>query len=264
MSNEVKVFTNNEFGSVRSMIINNAPWFVGKDVAMALGYTNTRKALNDHVDDEDKGVTKCDTLGGKQKMTIINESGLYSLIMSSKLPKAKEFKHWVTSEVLPSIRKTGGYIPATTEMTDMEILAQALLITKRTIEERDKRIELLAKDNAEMKPKAEFADAVSVSPSDITIGTLAKILKQNGVDIGRTRLYDWMRQNKYLVSNKKDWNMPRQEYVNCGYFRIRESTIDMGYGRSPAVRCTTYVTGKGQQYFVKMFMKGGKPIAVRC
>lgn len=134
--NELKIFQSPQFGTIRTLTVDNEPWFVGKDVAEILGYSNTRKALNDHVDDEDKGVTKCDTLGGAQEMTIINESGLYSLILLSKLPKAKEFKRWVTSEVLPTIRKTGGYIAGANEMSDEEIMAKALLIGKRTIEQQ--------------------------------------------------------------------------------------------------------------------------------
>lgn len=192
---------------------------------------------------------------GKQyKMYYMNRDGFSLLVMGFTGKKALEWKLKYIEAFNAMEKKVNGFA-GLPDFTNPVIAARAWA---DQLEARQKAEAQLV----EMKPKAEFADAVSVSPSDITIGTLAKILKQNGVDIGRTRLYDWMRQNKYLVSNKKDWNMPRQEYVNCGYFRIRESTIDMGYGRSPAVRCTTYVTGKGQQYFVKMFMKGGKPIAV--
>lgn len=190
------------------------------------------------------------------KMYYMNRDGFSLLVMGFTGKKALEWKLKYI-EAFNTMEKKVNRFAELPDFTNPVIAARAWA---DQLEARQKAEAQLV----EMKPKAEFADAVSVSPSDITIGTFAKILKQNGVDIGRTRLYDWMRQNKYLVSNKKDWNMPRQEYVNCGYFRIRESTIDMGYGRSPAVRCTTYVTGKGQQYFVKMFMKGGKSIAVRC
>lgn len=194
---------------------------------------------------------------GKQyKMYYMNRDGFSLLVMGFTGKKALEWKLKYIEAFNAMEKKVNGFA-GLPDFTNPVVAARAWA---DQLEARQKAEAQLV----EMKPKAEFADAVSVSPSDITIGTLAKILKQNGVDIGRTRLYDWMRQNKYLVSNKKDWNMTRQEYVNCGYFRIRESTIDMGYGRSPAVRCTTYVKGKGQQYFVKMFMKGGKPIAVRC
>lgn len=199
--------------------------------------------------------TAPDKYGREQKMYYMNRDGFSLLVMGFTGKKALEWKLKYIEAFNAIEKKVNGFAKLP-DFTNPVIAARAWA---DQLEARQKAEAQLV----EMKPKAEFADAVSVSPSDITIGTLAKILKQNGVDIGRTRLYDWMRQNKYLVSNKKDWNMPRQEYVNCGYFRIRESTIDMEYGRSPAVRCTTYVTGKGQQYFVKMFMKGGKPIAVR-
>ena len=194
---------------------------------------------------------------GKQyKMYYMNRDGFSLLVMGFTGKKALEWKLKYIEAFNAMEKKVNGFAELP-DFTNPVIAARAWADQLEARQKAEAQI-------VEMKPKAEFADAVSVSQSDITIGTLAKILKQNGVDIGRTRLYGWMRQNKYLVSNKKDWNMPRQEYVNCGYFRIRESTIDMGYGRSPAVRCTTYVTGKGQQYFVKMFMKGGKSIAVRC
>ena len=137
MSNEIKVFENTEFGSVRGIEINGEPWLVGKDVAKILGYSNTRDAISKHVDDEDKGVAKCDTLGGVQDLTIINESGLYSLILSSKLPKAKRFKHWVTSEVLPSIRKTGSY--SVQQKVDSYMIEDSIARAKRWIEEEEER-----------------------------------------------------------------------------------------------------------------------------
>lgn len=186
--NELKIFNNEEFGQIRAIEQDGEPWFVGKDVAEALGYSNSRKALSDHVDEEDKGVTKRDTLGGAQDMTIINESGLYSLVLSSKLPTAKKFKRWVTSEVIPSIRKHGAYL------TDQKI--EELLISPDTIinlatqikEEREKN-KVLAEDVERMRPKELFADAVSASDSSIAVGDLAKYMKQNGINIGRNRLF---------------------------------------------------------------------------
>lgn len=148
--------------------------------------------LNKHVDDEDKGVAKCDTLGGTQNIAIINESGLYSLVLSSKLPSAKKFKRWVTSEVLPTLRKTGKY--SINEMDSKELLARAVIESQRLLEEKDKQIE-------EMKPKALFADAVSASEGSITVGALAKFLAQNGIDIGQNRLFEWLRDNGYLIEN---------------------------------------------------------------
>lgn len=253
--NELKIFQNSEFGTIRTLSINNEPWFIGKDVASILGYSNTRKALNDHVDDEDKGVTKCDTLGGAQEMTIINESGLYSLILSSKLPKAKEFKRWVTSEVLPSIRKTGGYIAGANEMSDEEIMAKALLIGKRTIEQQKARIEQLESDTTRMKPKEIFADAVSASKQSILVGELAKLLRQNGVEIGQNKLFAWLRENGYLIKAKRsDYSMPTQRSMNMKLFEIKETAITHSDGHV-SVNKTVKVTGKGQVYFVNLFMK---------
>lgn len=184
---ELQIFQNAEFGSVRTADINGVPYFVGKDVAEILGYSNTRKALLDHVDEENKtdGVTIRDSIGREQAPVLINESGLYSLILSSKLPNAKKFKRWVTSEVLPAIRKTGGYIPAASDMSDEEIMAKALLIGKRTIEQQKERIKALEADKDRMRPKEIFADAVATSNTSILIGDLAKILKGNGINIGQ-------------------------------------------------------------------------------
>lgn len=244
-----KTFSNNEFGDIRTVEINGEPWFIGKDVAEALGYSNTRKALIDHIDSDDKGVTKCDTLRGKQDMTIINESGLYSLILLSKLPNSKKFKKWVTSEVLPQIRKTGGYIPVNENMSDSEIMARALVVAQKTIENKDKLIE-------DMKPKAIFADAVVTSHSSILVGELAKLLKQNGIDIGQNRLFQWLRDKGYLIKRKgTDFNMPTQKSMDLGLFEIKERTINNPDGGIRITK-TPKVTGKGQLYFVNKFKKG--------
>lgn len=196
----VEIFKNPEFGEVRTLMVNNEPWFVGKDVAAALGYTNTRKAIADHVDEEDKGVTKCDTLGGEQELTIINESGLYSLVLSSKLPTARQFKRWVTHEVIPSIRKHGmyatdGLLAKATQDPDFLI---GLLNNMK--DERKKRLEAESKLH-EAHPKIVFADAVSVSNNAILIFDLAKILKQNGVEIGGRRLFDKLREEGFLIKS---------------------------------------------------------------
>lgn len=254
--NELQIFKSPEFGQVRTVMIGGEPWLVGKDIATALGYTNTRKALNDHVDDEDKGVTKCDTLGGAQEMTIINESGLYSLVLSSKLPTAKKFKHWITSEVLPAIRKTGGYIANTETMTDAEIMSKALLIAKQTIESREQRIHSLEAETERMKPKEIFADAVSASNSFILIGDLAKILHGNGIKIGRGRLFAWMREHGFLIKQKgTSYNMPTQRAMELGLFRVKEGSYVDGKGNNIITK-TTKVTGKGQQYFINKFLAG--------
>ena len=178
---------------VRTVIINNEPYFVGKDVAEILGYTNPRQALKNHVDEDDKGVSKCDTPGGKQDLVIINESGMYSLVLSSKLPQAKEFKRWVTSEVLPTIRKHGMF--ATDELLDNPDFAIATL--QKLKEEREAK-KLLEATIEEQKPKVIFANAVSASHTSILVGEFAKIMRQNGADMGQNRMFAWLRENGYL------------------------------------------------------------------
>lgn len=243
--NELKVFNSEEFGDVRTVTINGDPWFVGKDVAAALGFTNPRDVISTHVFDEDKGVESIDTLGGKQKMTVINESELYALVFGSRLKSAQRFKHWVTSEVLPAIRRTGGYqMPAP---QGKELLALAVLEAQKTIEAQNTEIE-------RMKPKAIFADAVSASTSSILIGDLAKLLRQNGVDTGQKRLFEQLRNEGYLMKTGSSRNMPKQKYVANGFFQIKETVISNPDG-SVRMTKTTKVTGKGQQYFLNKYLK---------
>lgn len=248
--NELKVFNSEEFGDVRTVTINGDPWFVGKDVAAALGFTNPRDAILTHVFDEDKGVESIDTLGGKQKMTVINESGLYALVFGSRLKSAQRFKHWVTSEVLPAIRRTGGYqMPAP---QGKELLALAVLEAQKTIEAQNTEIE-------RMKPKAIFADAVSASTSSILIGDLAKLLRQNGVDTGQKRLFEQLRNEGYLMKTGSSRNMPKQKYVANGFFQIKETVISNPDG-SVRMTKTTKVTGKGQQYFLNKYLKNKEAV----
>jgi anti-repressor protein len=252
--NELKVFNSPEFGQVRTFDKGGEPWFVGKDVATILGYERTADAIRAHVDDDDKGVGEIQTPGGKQKIVIINESGLYSLVLSSKLPTAKKFKHWITSEVLPAIRKTGGYIANAEIMTDAEIMSKALLIAKQTIESREQRIHSLEAETERMKPKEIFADAVSASNSSILIGDLAKILHGNGIKIGRGRLFAWMREHGFLIKQKgTSYNMPTQRAMELGLFRVKEGSYVDGKGNNIITK-TTKVTGKGQQYFINKFL----------
>ena len=241
--NDLQLFNNPEFGAVRAVEVDGEPWFVGKDVAQALGYSNPRKALADHVDAEDKGVTKCYTPGGEQDITTINESGLYSLVLSSKLPGAKKFKRWVTSEVLPTIRKTGGYQLPKDYPSALRALA-------------DTTGKLLAAEteNEANKPKVLFADAVSTAKTSILVGELAKLLKQNGVDIGQNRLFGWLRENGFLIRrNGTDFNMPTQKSMDLGLFEIKETVVSHADGHT-SVNKTPKVTGKGQQYFVQRFL----------
>lgn len=373
----MRIFENEEFGKVRMVKIEGQPYFVGKDIATALGYANARKAVLTHVDEEDKGVTKWDTLGGMQEMTVINESGLYSLVLSSKLPSAKKFKRWVTTEVLPSIRKTGGdseqpkgvvatsYQYSSGDMVDTngsgqcglvmvneqndeqvvsgralhqflgvgteymkwfarmceygfaenadytvfvkndenpnggrpstdhvlkldmakelcmlarsdkgkqarryflelerewnspeKVMARALKIAQQKLTVFGDRIKLLEADAERMRPKEIFADAVTGSSDTIPVGELAKILRQNGYRIGRNRLFDWMRENGYLIQRAGDsYNCPTQKAMDMGLFEIKETVVTHSDGTVSVYR-TSKVTGKGQIYFVHKFSKG--------
>lgn len=244
---ELIIFENEEFGKVRTLTINNEPWFVGKDVTEALGFVNSRDAIATHVFLEDKGVEIIDTLGGKQTMTIINESGLYALVFGSRLESAKRFKHWVTSEVLPSIRKTGSY---QMQPEGKKLLALAVLEAQKVIEEQTVQIE-------EMKPKAIFADAVAASDTSILVGELAKLLRQNGFHTGQNRLFAILRDQGYLIKGGSSKNMPTQTSVDRGLFEIKETIINNPDG-SIKISKTPKVTGKGQQHFINKFLGGRK------
>ena len=246
---ELQIFKNEEFGEVRTVTIDNEPWFVGKDVALSLGYRDTSDALKKHVSEEDKLTRRFADSGQNREMYIINESGLYALIFGSKLESAKRFKHWVTSEVLPSIRKHGVYaVDELLQNPDMAIKAFTALK-----EEREKN-KVLQADNERMKPKEIFADAVAASHTAILIGDLAKLLKQNGVETGQKRLFVWMREHGYLIKRQgADWNMPTQKSMEMGLFEVKESTVNNPDG-SVRINKTTKVTGKGQQYFINKFL----------
>lgn len=245
---EIRVFENKKLGLIRSVVIDGEPWFVGKDVAEILGYSNSRKAISDHIDEEDKGVMKCDTPGGKQSFTVINESGLYSLILSSKLPKAKEFKHWVTSEVLPSIRKHGIYATDTTIDNIINNPDFGIKLLEELKAEREKRIQA-EKKNEINKPLVDFANHVHSSDSLISIGNFAKALNDEGFDIGRNRLFKYMKNNNILMSN----NVPYQKYIESGYFKVKEVCKSNSYGNK-MLFSTTYITGKGQIWLYKKIM----------
>lgn len=244
--NKLQVF-NFESHEVRSLLINSEPWFVGKDVAEALGYSKARNAIATHIDSEDKKDAPIQgTLGGVQEMTVINESGLYSLVLSSKLPSAKKFKRWVTSEVLPALRKTGQY--QVKELSGQELMAKALIEAQSVLAAKDKQIE-------EMKPKVVFADAVATSHTSILVGELAKILKQNGIDMGQKRLFAWLREKGYLIKRQgTDYNMPTQKAMELGLFEIKEGSYVNGSGVNITTK-TPKITGKGQQYFINKFLQ---------
>ena len=243
--NNIQLFNSPEFGQIRTITDNDGIYFVGKDVAEILGYANPRKALIDHVDLEDKGVTKCDTPGGVQDLTTINESGLYSLVLSSKLPSAKRFKRWVTSEVLPALRRQGGYMLANANETPEQIMARALKIADEALKRKDAIIE-------EMKPKALFADAVGASDNTCLVGELAKMLRQNGVDIGANRLFKRLRNEGFLGKYGSNYNVPTQRSMELGLFRIKETAIQHSDGHVTLQR-TPKCTGKGQRYFIKRY-----------
>nr|UVX52052.1 MAG: antirepressor protein KilAC domain [Bacteriophage sp.] len=261
MNNEIKVFSNEEFGSIRRVEIDGEYWLSGKDVAQALGYAKPENALSAHVDDEDKTTTLVQGTGSnyKSKATVINESGLYSLVLSSKLPSAKKFKRWVTSEVLPSVRKHGAYM--TPETLEAAILNPDYLLKVATAlkAETDKRKALEAKVSADA-PKVLFADSVAASSSTVLVGELAKIMRQNGVDMGERRLFRWMRDNGYLIKrNGTDYNMPTQASMEQGLFRIKETVINHSDGHT-SVSKTPKVTGKGQTFFLNKFLGEGKTV----
>jgi anti-repressor protein len=252
---EIKIFENPEFGAVRTMKIDDIVWFVGKDVAKILGYSNSRKALIDHVDEEDKtdGVTIRDSIGREQNPVCINESGLYSLILSSKLPSAKKFKHWVTSEVLPSIRKHGAYMTDETFEQALQDPDKLIRILTNLKNERAKRKELESKIESD-RPKVNFANAVVGSDSVISIGGLAKLLRQKGVDTGQNRLFRWMRDNGYLIKTGSDRNDPKQKYLDMGLFEIKKYALK-NQDKPYMIKKTTKVTGKGQKYFINKILK---------
>lgn len=245
--NEVQLF-NFENHEVRSLLINSEPWFVGRDVAEVLGYKKPENAIANHVDDDDKTTTLIQGIGSnyKSKTMIINESGLYCLVLSSKLPSAKKFKRWVTSEVLPTLRKTGQY--QVKELSGSELMAKALIEAQSVLAAKDKVIE-------EMKPKALFADAVATSHTSILVGELAKILKQNGIDMGQKRLFAWLREKGYLIKRQgTDYNMPTQKAMELGLFEIKEGSYVNGSGVNITTK-TPKITGKGQQYFINKFLQ---------
>ena len=239
--NELQVFNNDEFGSIRTVIIENEPWFVGKDVAEVLGYTNPSKALSDHVDTEDKLNNETLLSLGQRGGWLINESGLYSLILSSKLPSAKKFKHWVTSEVLPAIRKTGSY-----NLPDFSNPAEAARAWAKEYEEKQKALAQVT----EMKPKAEFYDDVTGSTDTIDIGSVAKVL--NIPNMGRNKLFSFLRENKIL--NRR--NEPYQEYVDKGYFRQIETSWE--HNGTTHINLKTVVFQKGVDYIRQLALKKGR------
>ena len=248
MTNEIKIFENEEFGSVRTMEINGEPYFVGKDVAEILGYSKARNAIANHVDDDDKKVAPIQgDLGGIQEMTVINESGLYSLILSSKLPNAKRFKRWVTSEILPSIRKTGSY--SIQSKPDSYTIEDPIERAKRWIEEQEEKKALEVKIEAQ-KPLVEYAEHIQASKDVIDMKSMAKLASKNGVKIGRNKLFAFLRERGIL---DKD-NIPYASYMDREWFEVVESTYTFSNGDEKITK-TTLVKPKGQLGIVRQLRK---------
>lgn len=244
MNNILEVFNSSEFGSIRTFKINNTIHFVGKDIAVALGYSNPQKAVRDHIDDEDRTVNNSFTINGTPAV-LINESGLYSLVLSSKLESAKRFKRWITADVLPTLRRTGSY-----SLNIPQTLPEALRAYADEVEQHNKTKALVEAQ----RPKVIFADAVSTSDTDILVGDLAKLLNQNGYAVGQNRLFEQLRNEGYLISRKgNSYNMPTQRAMELGLFRIKETAITHSDGRV-SLNKTPKVTGKGQQYFINRFI----------
>lgn len=248
--NDLMIFRNSIFGSVRAIEVNGDPWFVAVDVCRALEIGNTSQALS-RLDADEKGVISNDTPGGKQEMSIVNEPGLYTLVLGSRKDEAKGFKRWITHEVIPSIRKTGKYelgnqIPRT--------LPEALRAYADEVEKNER----LALENAEMKPKAEFADAITASKTTILVGDFAKILKQNGIDTGQNRLFKWFVDNHYLFKRNGQY-VPTQRAMEKKLFEVDSKPVQIG--DETQIKHTVRITPKGQQYFIDKFIRE-KEIAV--
>ena len=248
---ELQIFNSEEFGEIRTVSINDEPWFVASDICRALDIQNVTQAVQ-KLDDDERSMFN---IGRQGNANCVNEYGLYSLVLASRKPEAKKFKRWITHEVIPSIRKHGGYIAGQESMTDDQLLAKALLVAQSKIAERDQIIAQKQERIEQMRPKALFADAVSASKHSILIGDLAKLICQNGYQIGQKRLFQWMRENGYLMTQGSSYNRPKQRYVEQGLFEIKESTINNPDG-SVRITITPKVTGKGQVYFVNKFLGG--------
>lgn len=241
---EIVKFENENFGSIRvTRNDDGEPLFVAKDILDTLGLDRTAMRK---LDDDEKGVDTVHTHGGDQQVSIVSEPGFYKLVMRSRKPEAKAFQRWVTHEVLPSIRKRGGYMASVKDETPEETMARAFILAKETIERKNREI-------AEMKPKALFADAVSTSDKCMLVGELAKVLRQNGVQMGQKRLFAWLRDNGYLMKRGSSYNLPTQKAMEMELFEVKETAINHSDGHV-STNFTTKVTPKGQQYFINKFL----------
>lgn len=277
---DMQIFENPEFGKIRTLEADGDSWIVAADVCKAFGVSNGRN-ITARLDEDEKGVYSVDTLGGKQNVTFVNESGLYRMLLSMNPAKSKargvsdeeiarkqeqlkKFKRWVTHDVLPSIRRTGGYIAGQEKMTDAEILANAILVAQRTIAARDERIAALSTENTSliaenerMTPLCEFGESILASDDSISIGMLATLLQQNGLDIGQNRLFVRLRKEEYLISQKGDrWNTPTQRAMKLGLFEVETKLVKLPGCEAYKIKYTTKVTPKGQKYFIDKYVFG--------
>ena len=245
--NDIQKFTNDEFGTIRIADNNGEPWFVAKDVCDALGIaTNHLRERNRGLDD-DEVVSLPNWEGPGSAPLIVSEPGFYKLVMKSRKPEAKAFQRWVTHEVLPSIRKQGGYMTARADETPEEIMARALMLAKDTMDRQQREI-------AELRPKALFADAVAASDGTCLIGELAKMMRQNGVHVGQNRLFEWLRRDGFLGKTGSNYNVPTQMAMERGLFRIKETAVTHSDGHVTVNR-TPKATGRGQRYFIDRYCK---------
>ena len=246
--NELQIFNSTEFGDIRTVEIDGKPYFVGTDVAKALGYAKPNNAVSTHCRYTLKrGIAT--KQGNMSEMVLIPEGDIYRLIIRSKLSSAERFERWVFDEVLPAIHHNGGYIMGQENLSDSELMAKAILVAQKTIEHKNQIIEQQKAKIEADRPKTIFADAVSTSHTSILIGDLAKLICQNGVQTGQKRLFQWMRENGYLMKTGASYNMPMQRYIEQGLFEVKESSVQNPDG-SVRVTRTTKVTGKGQLYFI--------------
>ena len=257
MATDIQIFKNEQFGQIRVVERDGEPWFVAVDICGALDIANSRDALT-RIDEDEKGVALTDTLGGAQEVAVVNEPGLYSLVLGSRKSEARAFKRWITHDVIPAIRKTGMYAtPATVEaiLANPDTMIQVLQAFK---DEREQRLALETRVVADA-PKVAFADAVETSTDSCLVGQLAKIIRQNGYEIGANRLFEYLRKEGYLCRAGSNRNMPTQRSMEAGWFEVKESVLENPDGSIRVVR-TPKVTGKGQIYFVNKFLR---PEAVR-
>ena len=248
MENNIQVFNNEEFGEVRTVMVSGEPWFVAVDVCKALELSNPTVAVS-RLDEDERAKFNLGRQGGG---IIVNEAGLYSLILGSRKPEAKVFKRWITHDVIPAIRKTGGYIQGEESMSDDDLIARALVMAQKKIELREQQLKEKDAQLELQKPKVDFADHVTDSDNAIDMGTFAKYAQKQGITMGRNTLFKWLRDRGVLMDN----NVPYQRYLNAGWFRVIENIYNTGSGQYTTPK--TLVTGKGQVALINYIKKNCK------